>query len=286
MASSDEPSFIQSLTNAQSFGDLLVWGARALRAIHMKSFVREVRSRAALGLFIRLHNNVVHRMRALAVRMDEWEHQQIETSTLARDFCTECNILLADLLELDTNHLHCCIKVLSRGQEPNDDIVKTWIRSEPYDAREEDGLTNGYHVCDNSVWAALLGRFDGRINWEQPFACFACNDLFEHGEDYRNSRVNWRAYYRSTLVYPLRYLTYENGERRFNAIGFLAFDSPVKNAFPRAPDIYKYRSELDKRADYISRLSAIAAFQVGAVIADTLSMFLRSAYERHARRKG
>jgi hypothetical protein len=217
--------------------------------------------------------------------MEDWDHHQSETTRLAGDVCTECNSLSADLLELDGNHLHCSLKVLLRGETSEDDVVATWMRSEPYDGRSGFPSPDTHRVSENSVWCALLGRYDGNFNWKNPFCCFACNDLIEHGSEFRCSRDRWQDYYRSTLVFPLRYLSQANGERKYNVIGFLAFDSPNKNAFARVPDIFDYRDRPDKIADYNTKLSAAAVFQIGAVMADTLSMFLRPAYDKHAGRR-
>jgi len=68
-------------------------------------------------------------------------------------------------------------------------------------------------------------------------------------------------------------------------MGFLAFDSPNKKAFDNVPDIYDYKDDLGKRAEYFSLLSNTTVFQVGAVIADTLSMFLRPAYSNHSNKR-
>lgn len=279
----DQPTLFQKkLTGELGPVDLIVWGARLLRAIRLQSWVRAVRSRAAVSILLRLHTEVIHCMRDLALRMEEWDHHQIETAQLAGRVCTACNNLMSDLLELDGHHLHTCLKVMLAGGSLADDVVETWIRSEPYDARTEEQDADRHRVCENSVWSALLGQDDGNFRWLIPYCSFACNDLFKHGEDYRNSRPNWRRYYRSTLVFPLRYTAFVDGKRQFTIMGFLAFDSPRQDAFSALPDIFDYRSKSDKKADYVSLLHANAAFQLGATMADTLSMFLRSAYEQNA----
>jgi len=260
--------------------------AKLLRWAHLNGVVRSVRTRASLELFRQLHEQVIHNSRELGVRMEDWNLTQVETTNLAKNVCTASTHLLSNLLELKSGHLHCCIKVLlpptEKDSTPNNAQVATWIRSEPYDARPNDKTL--YHVSDNSVWSSLLGCNDGKFDWEIPYSCFACNDLYAH-ESFRNSRANWRNYYRSALVFPIRYMTHEEGQAVFNVMGFLAFDAPNKRAFDNVPDIYDYKDDLGKRAEYFSLLSNTTVFQVGAVIADTLSMFLRPAYANHSKKK-
>jgi len=132
-----------------------------------------------------------------------------------------------------------------------------------------------------------LGCYDGCYNWsyskgDYSYNCFACNDLSKH-DDFRSSRVNWRNHYCSALVFPIQYLTYnEQGEPEKNVIGFLAFDSPQKGAFYNVPDIFDYKDNSEKRAEYRNLLDKSTAFQIGAVIADTLGVFLQGPYSQNA----
>lgn len=55
-------------------------------------------------------------------------------------------------------------------------------------------------------------------------SCFCCNDLQSLGDSYKNENVNWKKFYNSTLVVPIRYQLSEiTGE--YNYFGFLAVDS-------------------------------------------------------------
>jgi hypothetical protein len=269
--------------------DAFVWGARLFRKIGLKKIVRAVRNRSTQGLFLRLHTEVIHNMRMLGVKLNHWDHNDSETLTLVGDVCNVCNAcndLMSDLLEIDKYHMHCCIKVLVKRPNIEEDLVETWMRSDPSDGRNEDDDPNSHLVSKTSTWSALLGRFDGKYNWEKPFCCFSCNDLLDNADVYQNSRNGWEKYYRSTLVFPLRYPTYEGRQRKYNVVGFLAFDSSKKNAFVSLPNIFDYRDNINKISDYQSLLAASAPFHLGAIMADTLSTIMKPTYDQYIKRGG
>lgn len=223
-------------------------------------------------------------MTRLAIHMDEHWADQAEVATrYATDICTEARELLGTFLELEPNDLHCCLKVMiASSGRPEDDRVATWARSEPLDDRPLNGKGDqGHLVSRNTVWSALLGRSDGNHLW-RVFNCFCCNDLLKHGDKFRCDRENWSRYYRSTLVFPLRYRV-EQTETPYRHIGFLAFDSPKIGAFRRLPNIF---DSWDEPSPYRNELELRTAFHLGAICADVLGTFLRRAYEDHGHIQG
>jgi len=138
--------------------------------------------------------------------MDNWDKDADAAAHIALDISTECRKLMGNLLELPAEKLHCCIKVIvPKTNDSEEDKVATWVRSRPVDDRPvETGEDNAHLVSKNSVWSALYGRSDQRTNW-RPFSCFACNDLMSHADIFVCDRENWPWYYKSTLVFPLRY---------------------------------------------------------------------------------
>lgn len=250
----------------------LAWAARLCRA---NGLVWRVREHTSISLLRGYHFNVLHRMRRLAHVMEDWERDVDRAASHALQICTESRKTMGGLLELKDNQLHCCLKVLYRGNSDSaDDRVGTWVRSEPLDGRPaEIGPSNAHPVRANSVWSALLGQSDGRFHWE-VFRCFACNDLINES-DFCCDRANWQKYYCSTLVFPIRFPIDTNGTA-YDYIGFLAFDSPRRNAFRGLPNIFEYRSA---PAEYDDLLEASCAFHLGGIIADVLGTFLRPAYE-------
>lgn len=148
-------------------------------------------------------------------------------------------------------------------------MVATLARSEPFDNRVVDANNIDTHPVNdnNTVWCALLGRTDGRFSWPR-FKCFSCNDLYSE-RSFVCSRENWNDHYRSTLVFPIRYM--KDPRTRYCEIsGFLAFDSLVKNAFGKLPNIFDYKEDPNK---YHSDMSTKTLFHAGALLADTLSVF-------------
>ncbi len=266
---------------------VLVWGARALRHIGGKNLVRKVRGRASLGMLARLHLDVVHRVRQLATHasVSSSEHDP-HFIRQAVELCTACRISMSDFLELAENELHVCWKVLPangdeavmgpggahEGRDPLQNLeVETLARSEPCDWRENDA----HPVARNSVWSALLGGSDGLRNWRTPFSCFSCPNLLKRVDQFRCSRRDWHAFYRSTLVMPIRYPKDLVG-RKHRIIGFLAFDSPRADAFGALPDIFDH---CDEPWRYNDVMSFHATFHLGAIMADCIAIGMRPFYD-------
>lgn len=252
---------------------LLEWGAKAARFVKAERLVWRIKHQAAFTLVRRCHLNVVHRMRRLAHCMQDGDAEQ--AAHLALQVCTECRKLLGTFLEIKDNRLHCCIKLLELDRlDGHEDKVSTWVRSEPMDDRPaEQGIGNAHLIRTNSVWSAFYGRSDGKTQWRQ-MNCFACNDLTAHPE-FVCDRQDWAQYYRSTLVFPIRY-PIDAQATTYDYIGFLAFDSPDTGSFRGLPDIFEYK---DRPADYREKLEESTAFHVGALLADVLGTFLRPAFE-------
>jgi len=253
----------------------VVWAVKLARRLRAQRLLARLRDRAVFGVLHPLHLDVLHAMRGLAVHMMAWGEYD-EAGELASRICTGCRKVMGTLLELKPNELHCCLKVMApRGDASDPDRVATWMRSEPYDDRPiEIGNANAHLVGTNTVWCALFGRSDGITNW-RPFTCFACNDLAERVDLFKCDRETWARYYRSTLVFPLRYISANSG-MAYENIGFLAFDSPRVGAFAGLPDIFEYR---DRLTEYQDLLENSSVFHLGAILADTLSALLRRCYQ-------
>jgi hypothetical protein len=209
--------------------------------------------------------------------MDNWSPEDPSGTVpcLAQGVATACRDLMCDLLELKDMQLHCCIKAFPISQE-NKELVITWARSEGSHCHDDDQSLNGVHrVTNNSVYSALMGKFDGKTEWGRPFSAFCCNDLTTIGPQFICSRNDWEKFYRSTLVFPLRFLI-QPSTRKFKTVGFLAFYSKKRNVFLGMPNIFDYSSDWDT---YLSKMQEDTVFQVGACMADTISTFLRPVYE-------
>lgn len=222
-----------------------------------------------------LHKDVLHSMRDFAIDLVSCGDAHEEQAFLsARALCTASSKTMGKIAGLSPNQIHCCLKGFNKNDSGIDEVV-TWARSEPLDARPV-GIDDAHPVDGNTVWCALLGCNDGRMSW-RPYSCFASNDLQSYSEYFKCSRDSWPTYYKSVLVYPLRY--FRKTDRKHTTIGFLAFDSPNKNAFTKIPDIFKYKDTGSDWGEYHDRLNNSATFHIGAAIADTLSIVMRPFYE-------
>lgn len=256
----------------------LVLVGRFLKWVRLGKFVRAVRLRVAKTLFQRLHTEVIHQMRDFALCINAWEPHSSTNNIgyVCRDTATACRNLVSDILDIPDQELHCCIKAIADG-EPYRDRVLTWARSMPQDTHEDDRTPDGKHlITNNSVYASLMGKFDGKTRWSRPFSCFSCNDLLSAGPKFVCSRDNWEDHYHSTMVFPLRYIV-DSPQKKFYTVGFLCFYSKRKDAFVGMPNIFDYANKHD---EYLAVLENSCIFQIGASMADILSTFLRPIYEQ------
>ena len=151
--------------------------------------------------------------------------------------------------------------------------MATWVRSEPLDDRPvETGEENAHEVEKNTVWSSLMGVSDGKMSW-RPFPCFACNDLAAAGASFRCDRRDWQNYYRSALVFPLRFPPRKQSIEYVN-LGFLAFDSPKCNAFAGIPNIFDFS---DNPTGFQNALEKRMAFNLGGAMADILTTCMSQA---------
>lgn len=267
-----------------SFGDFLFWAKAfskffsgtvyVLRAIHGQGLVVVLRDRTAFPALQPLHTDTIHAMRDFAVHAACGSSP--DTMALAaRTFCTHARESMGKLLELPMNQLHCCIKVIaSSGTDQAQDRIATYMRSEPMDDRRIDDLQT-FTPAGNTVWAAMYGLSDGRTQW-RGVNCFSCNDLAAHADKFVCSRSDWGKYYRSTLVFPLRYAKNAVGTELCN-FGYLAFDSPRVNAFRGMPDVFVHH---DNPSHYSDLLFESSVFHLGAIMADSLGIMLGPSWNR------
>lgn len=244
---------------------IIVKVAKILRFLGFTNIVSAVKKRASLDLTTVLHQEVIHKIRTLSpsLQSQDWHC----SASIAIQFCSACRELMGNLTELTGDEIHCCLKVFRSGKcTDKEDAVVTLARSLPFDNRPLDQNVI-YTVRDNTVWCALFGEHDGHTKWPR-FKCFACNDLQKHQSVFHCTRDRWYDHYRSTLVFPINYMR-DTNTLTCEISGFLAFDSPIKNAFSGLPDIFDFR---EKPAQYYKQLRKSAIFQVGAAISDTLGI--------------
>lgn len=254
---------------------LLVWVARFIRKLGGSKAVIHAKHYVTLQALLPLHLQAIHKMRKLALDMlDQSSDTPRKSSREAMEVCSALRNTMGNVLDLNVHDLHCSIKVFIPG-----DRVVTWARSGPLDDRpHEFGEDAARPLTDGTPWCALIGRNDGKTSWRQH-KCFSCNDLLRAHERelWVCKRDNWQRYYKSVLVYPLLYRK-DADEPETVVFGFLCFDSPKKDAFIGLPDIFDFR-ETEDWNKYHHLLNTKAPFHLGAILADTLSIFLRPFYE-------
>jgi hypothetical protein len=242
------------------------FGTKILRFVRGQKIISTAKQLAVTDVLRRVHVQAIHRARRLAAACAAEDNTKSET-LIASELCNDYQRVMARLLELNPNQLHCCIKLIAPKKDPNDeDQLGTWVRSDPPDGRQVD---NFHAIGKNSAWSAFYGRFDGQTKWEST-NCFSCNNLPSHGSAFRSERENWQQYYQSTLVFPVNHAKNDSGTE-LARLGFLAFDSPRTGSFLGAPDIFDYRERLH---EYRDRLLEWPPFHLGAIFADILGSAL------------
>ena len=219
-----------------------------------------------------LHHDAIHAIQQFGASFSSEDEDRVGSEGIA--LCTELKKQMSKLVDAPPNGMHCCIKTLGK-----DGLIATLSRSTPYDRRpNEMGMSNAKPASYSSVWCSLMEQSDGITHW-QAMDCFACDDLPAADTKglFHCERQNWKQWYRSALVFPLRYQSNVH-DNEYVVMGFLAFDSPKVGGFRGLPSVFDYTSP-DKQADYHDALRMTAPFQLGAIFAHTLSSFLRPYYE-------
>jgi hypothetical protein len=256
-----------------------VWASRLLRLCRGRGLVHAVRSRAMATPIATLHNNVISEVSALSATARHWEEAQDRVVEQAVRVCSACRDVLAELLQLDFSMLSCRIKLLTEGSgKGGDSPVFTLASSAPFDGRPRGDGASGPQASQNTAWSAIMGCFDGHTRW-RPMPCFCCNDLSARASLFACHIRGWQNFYKSTLVFPLRY---KIAPERFEQIGFLAFDSPTCEAFIGFPESFDFRDH-DQWNEYNSRLTLSSTYNLGGIMANLVSECLKASYEVSAR---
>lgn len=234
--------------------------------------LRAVKANSTLANLENMNTGVMQSMRRVAVQMSKRHWVPEACAMAAFDLCTQLRQHMGSHLELDPHELHCCWKALANTGNPDNPAIHTWARSKPLDHRPE--RTQNILTCTSStVYASLTAGNDGEIQWPR-MPCFSSQNLPQYLSNYKNNRDQWAKFYKSTLVFPLRYVRNPDNDDA-DLIGFIAFDSPKIGAFGDSPEIFKYR---DEPAEYHKRLHASSAFHLGSILADSLSAHLHGVY--------
>lgn len=182
----------------------------------------------------------------------------------------QINNLCTILSELTGKEIHGCIKLITPcAQDISGDSVPlnrnsaevfTFCRTSntPAARKSADGQHYSAKISENTDFYMILDFENKETN-----SCFYQSDLERYdrqlqkinsGYGYQNSTKNWRTYYKSTVVAPIRVanerLFFNNLKTDYSVIGFLCVDSESTEAFrDRSLDKYIYSNIVKTFAD-------------------------------------
>jgi len=272
---------IDKLLKTPKYIKLLAHIAGYLREAGLGRIVLTIREKIILETVLRIHWDAIHSLRRFSVNdhfLGVLGNRDNPTEPF-EDLAEGIRDVLARIIAVDAHTLHCTVKILQGTQDiqKKDWKVFTVARSTPIN-RPAEYYPTFHLVGRNSTFAALVGCDDPSNKWlPNAHLCFACNDLTKH-DKYECSRENWRRYFWSTVVFPLRYRKIVQQEHRI--MGFLTFDSRSTKVFGNIPDIFDFK---DRPDEYNQRLLMSAVFHVGGMIADILATTM---YLQEERSKG
>ncbi len=243
---------------------LLVWLRRAVRDEWLDNLLKPLRERLTWRMLHRAHR-VSHAARELSV-LDFSLDELGRVLTTTTRYCNECADLVALLYDIREPDVHCTIKVFTRD-DAGELFAATIGRSETTRHRFLDvGLASAHPARANSVFASLLGLPEGVVP-DRPYSCFCSNDLLKYGARFRCDRDRWSDFYRSVLVFPLRYR--RPAADKSEVVGCLTFDRPRVDGFDGLPDVFA--SDFD---DYHDMMYQSASWHLLASVADSLASVL------------
>ena len=260
---------IEDLLKGPWYIKLLAFGSRILRKIGLGKIVLTVREKVILETVMRIHFDSIHFIRRFSINdhfLGVLGRGENPTEPF-EDLAEGTRDMLAKIIAVAPQSLHCTIKTLQGTEETSKENweVYTLARSTPCN-RPAEFHPVSHLVGKNSSFAALVGCNEPFNIW-LPYAhvCFACNNLTKHNK-YSCSRKNWNRYFKSTVVFPLRYRKVT--QQRHRIVGFLTFDCNSTNVFGNIPDIFEYK---DKPEEYNHRLQLSSVYHVGGMVADILA---------------
>lgn len=199
-------------------------------------------------IFAAQHLLVAHSIRNIAEKAERTGFDSLDR----KDFdplALHCSLALATYLNRDQKDICCTIKFCCPTQDPKQKVeVITLGRSHP---NSRPCPPNGrepkkHYVEENSSLCALLGRDDGKNTWTKPLPYFFSPNLDRYQKKFQCSRSEFKSYYKTILVLPLRVQNFNN--ETVTIYGFLTFDSLKKRIFRGrgAVDTRKHHSNWTK----------------------------------------
>ncbi len=216
-----------------------------------------------------VHKKFIHSLRDYLVHASV--NQTFDSPGAVR-MLDEAAGLMQHMASGSTSTIHACLKLLAKNPGDSDDpYVYTLSRSNSGYASGRGrrlGSKWASELSKNTAFCAIIGHTDGRRGWQKTFDSFSCNDLLRYGDDFVCGREDWRTWYQSTLVYPIR--CHPPGQDYHVHLGFLTFDTENLGGFPGVPCSFDFTT-VD---DYTHACEDSAMWNIGALMADSLAMAL------------
>ena len=197
---------------------------------------------------------------------------------------TACRNAMAEVLTCDRSQIHCTIKYFAASTKDKPEYrAKLWTFARSYEGSGRPmilGPAKKISLHRNSAFASIMGIPDKNNVWETwPHLCFSCNNLTEVPK-YVDSKKNWSSFYKSSVVFPLRYT---KGAKQLTdcILGFLTFDSPLTNVFHGVPSRFDYVGRPD---EYMKDFMKTDLYHVGSTLADSITMALLAGKRTEAER--
>jgi len=190
-----------------------------------------------------------------------------------RNLANACRNALVKILDCEREEVHCTIKYCASERVKSKRNVKLWTFARSYE-RSGRGTIMGpgkkIVVYKNSTFASIVGCKDAKKNqWGcRRNQCFTCNDLTKW-PNYADGKRNWSSYYKAVAIFPLRYESELDGELIDYIVGFLTYDSSIKNVFKDVPSRFSYIGEPES---YMMELRKTDVYHIGHAIADAITL--------------
>jgi hypothetical protein len=246
---------------------------RVAQLIGGHRFVGPFIRRATLRPISLFRSDVIANIRIFQKYLLERNHVLAVES--ANDLCEGIARAMAALLNVDTSTINCRIEVVLPVSEGTKDLSEASVgilaSSRPLPDRSRTLPLVQPKIGEDSAWASICGVGDSIVDWPS-LECFVSNNLRKHANIYKSHLDDWQSYYKSILVFPIRFQGVDNN---FYLIGILIFESKSENTFTGLPDIYDFDVKGDL-TQYLVSLNESAAFHYGMAMAEILTGGMRA----------
>ena len=203
-------------------------------------------SRARLFLFSSSFYSATQKLQEttykIKLRYDQYELSDKQLFAMINSYCDFIiNSLCMQLKHITGQEICGCIKLVdgfSDTQTPRaitTETVSDFVRSKnTNDNRINIKVPKKVLIRDNIDFLELMDYNNVRNQFYQPNLIKYAEELANDDKQYRNTTLNWKEYYKSTVVIPIQVsneLLEHQEDEAYNVIGFMCFDSDKEGTF-------------------------------------------------------